>query len=185
MTRKNRMKRWSAAVLATCVAVSCGCSVGGHHAADSVLEARFFQHRSEFENLLGDMQSDQKIRAVRADLLIYDGHRFDLREAGNAAAIERAGLTKQHLARYQEQLDKLGLDGVIQGHGEVEFRTDKESFSNGDSYKGYVFRMSPPDHTRSSLDGYRISENDKNPDGDWIVYKPLADHWYLYLFVNR
>jgi len=183
MTRKDHMKLW--AVVATCLTVWCGCSVGRHHARDSVLEARFFQHRSEFENLLRDMQSDQKLRAVRADVLIYDGHRFNLREAGNAAAIETAGLTRQRLARYQEALAELGLDGVMQGHGEVEFRTDKESFSNGDSHKGYVFRMSPPDHVLSSLDGYRISENDKNPDGDWIVYKALADHWYLYLFVNR
>jgi hypothetical protein len=130
------------------------------------------------------MQGDQKVGAVRADLLIYDGHRFNLREAGNTEAIERVGLTKQRLARYQEALDKLGLDGVIQGHGEVEFRIDKESFSNGDSYKGYVFRMLPPDHVRSSLDGYRTSENDKNPDGNWIAYKAITDHWYLCLFVN-
>src|SRR3954468_18312282 len=141
MTRKNRMRGWSAVALATCMTVWCGCSVGRHHTPDSVLESRFFQHRLEFENLLRDMQSDQKIGAVRADLLIYGGHRFNLLEVGNAAAVEGAGLTRQHLARCQEALDKLGLDGVMQGHGEVEFKTDKESFSNGDSHKGYVFRM--------------------------------------------
>ena len=85
---------------------------------------------------------------------------------------------------YKKELRKLNLRGVLKGNGEVEFRADPGSLFNGDSYKGYVYNSGPPVHVLASLDGYNISDRDKDEFGNWIVYKPLKGNWYLYLFVN-
>jgi hypothetical protein len=186
MLKSGFMKacRWVVPAVAGAVFLS-ACSAGGHHTTDSVLEERFFRHRTEFEKLLKDVQSDDRIEAIQPRRVIYGGGWFNLRDAGSEAAIRKAGLTSQRLFQYEEQLRKLELDGgVMQAHGQVEFRADQGSFLNGDSYKGYVFRVTPPDHILSELDRYRISDRDKTPAGDWIVYRPLVDHWYLCLFVN-
>jgi hypothetical protein len=74
--------------------------------------------------------------------------------------------------------------GVLKGDGRGEFRVDPGSFLNGDSYKGYVYTPTPPDHIRSSLDGYRRCDRDSDRSGGWAVFKPLKGNWYLYLFVN-
>lgn len=131
------------------------------------------------------MQADAKLTAIQPDRLIYAGHLLNLSEH-DFSDIERLGLTRERWVTYQKQLQELGLaGGVLKGEGRVEFRVDPGSIFNGDSYKGYAYEPTPPGRLQSSLDGYRISENDKDKFGDWNVYKPLKGNWYLYLFVNR
>lgn len=183
-TRSRRM--CGRAMLVVSIVLGCACSVGRQHTPDLVLEERFFRDRGEFEKLLKDVQADDKIEAIQPDGVLYAGKWLSLREPGSAAALERVGLTAERLSRYEEQLGRLRLNGgVMKEHGTVEFRADQGSFSNGDSYKGYVFRTTRPARTLSDLDGYRKSERDRTPEGDWIVYRLLTDRWYLYLFVNH
>ena len=94
-------------------------------------------------------------------------------------------MTMERWSHYQDQLRGLGLYGVMQGGGRVEFRVDPGSLSNGDSYKGYEYTPTPHHPIRSKLDGYRIADADKTPLGGWLAHAPLAANWYLYLFVNR
>ena len=161
------------------------CTVGWSHTPDASLERIFSQHQAEFEALLGDVQADTKLTTLQPRGVIYDGHWLDVSET-NFSDVERLGLPRERWVRYQKQLRDLGLEGgVLKGNGRVEFRADPASFLNGDSYKGYVYRPTPPDHVRSSLDGYRRSDRDRDRYGRWAVYKSLKRNWYLYLFVNR
>jgi hypothetical protein len=63
-------------------------------------------------------------------------------------------------------------------------RVDSGSIFNGDSYKGFEYKPTRPEHVLPSLDHYRISDQDRDHFGGWLVYKPLKDNWYLYLFVS-
>jgi hypothetical protein len=94
--------------------------------------------------------------------------------------MELAGLPRERVMHYEEQLHRLGLWSVMKSSRGIEFRVDPGSFSNGDSYKGiYWHREDEPRDVRASLDHYRFSSTDE------IAYKALKGHWYLYIFVNR
>ncbi len=72
----------------------------------------------------------------------------------------------------------------MKGEDAVEFRVDGGLISNGDSYKGYEYTTAPVSSVRTNLDGYRISDIDRDRLGGWIVRAPIRGNWYLYLFVN-
>jgi hypothetical protein len=154
------------------------CSVGGRHTSDAALERTFRQHEAEFEAFLADVQADQELTTLQPEVLIYAGHYWKVNEIGHS------GLAQERWDRYQQRLRDLGLCSVIQSEGRVEFRVDPGSLSNGDSYKGYEYNPHPPPRLKKSLDGYRVSADDRDRYGGWLAYKPLNGNWYLYLFVN-
>lgn len=174
--------RW----VGTAIGLSClwlgACVVGAHHTADAELEKRFLTHESEFEALLADVQADPKLEMINATDIRYGGRSVSL--VGGASAAERVGLSAARLERYEGLLRRLGIAEVTKGAGDVEFRVDQGSFSNGDSYKGYEYSLSAPEHARRSLDEYRASEPDRDSSGGYYVCKPLKGSWRLYLFVN-
>ena len=115
----------------------------------------------------------------------------DVRYAGNVLSaqadrkqLERLGFTRERWARYQQELNALGVVQVLKGPTSIEFRVDQGTFRNGDSYKGYEYDLVPPQHTRRELDGYRLSDNDRDGSGGYHVSKPLKGRWYLYLYIN-
>jgi hypothetical protein len=154
------------------------------HSSDAELERVFDAHEREFETLLADVQADSQLTTLQRAILIYGGRTMNV-SVSNPAEIERTGLARERLVRYQKQLSNLGLYGVMKGNGLVEFRVDPGSFYNGDSYKGYEYISTPPHHVRTSLDEYRISDEDRGEFADRVVYKPLKGKWYLFLLVNR
>lgn len=160
------------------------CAVGWSHTSDAALEKVFQAHEAEFRTLLAEVQADSQLATLQRNSLIYAGRLVNL-HASDPAEIERTGLPRERWVGYQKQLSGLGLYGVMKGNGCVEFRVDPGSLYNGDSYKGYEYISTPPRHIRASLDGYRISDEDKDEFGNWAVYKALKGNWYLYLFVNR
>jgi hypothetical protein len=156
------------------------CSAGQHHTSDSKLERNFLNHEGEFEALLSEVQADEKLMMINAHRARY-ADRFV--SAGDET--ERVGLTRQRWARYQRQLQNLGLAQITKGlRGDVEFRVDQGSLFNGDSYKGYEYSPDAAEHPKASLDGYRISESDRDSSGGYYVSKPLKGFWRLYLYVN-
>jgi hypothetical protein len=161
-----------------------GCSAGRSHTSDASLERAFNQHRVEFEALLADLQVDPQLTSLLAHVVIYAGRRVEIHQ-DDYEEIERLGLPKVRLIQYEKQLRQLGLVAITRGKEEIEFRVDPGTLFNGDSYKGFSYRLTAPDHLLSSLDGYRISDRDSNPFGGWLVFKPLTGSWYLYLFVNK
>jgi hypothetical protein len=178
------MKRMRLAILSLILMLN-ACAVGSRHTSDAALERIFQSHQAEFESLLAEVQADSQLMTLQRSLLIFGGQRVDLRE-NDLSAIERAGLVREHWMHYQDQLQRLGLFGVMKdGNGRVEFRMDSGSMWNGDSYKGFEYRTTLPRHTRNSLDDYRISEEDRNQFGGWLVYRAIKGPWYLYLFVNH
>src|SRR5689334_21920050 len=99
--------------------------------------------------------------------------------------MEALGLTRDRWILYREKLRGLNLYGVLKGDAAIEFRVDPGSISNGDSYKGYWYTTIRPAHVRPNLDTYLIADEDKDQNGNYIVFKELDGNWYLYLFVNR
>jgi hypothetical protein len=168
------------------VSLSLGaCAVGWNHTSDRVLEDLFSKHQSEFVALLAEVQVDSTLTTVQRDIVIRAGNSVRIHD-GDSSSLQRVGLTLERWQHFQERLRSLRLYGVIKGKDSVEFRVDRGTISNGDSYKGYRWHASVPAcHVRESLDGYRRSDEDKDASGNWIACKPLKPHWYLYLFVNR
>jgi len=160
--------------LLACALFLNACAAGWSHTSDAALERIFRAHAAEFEALLADVQADPQLTTVQRGSLVYKGRLMNL-HASDPAEIERAGLPKERWMSYQKQLGDLGLYGVMKGNRTVEFRVDPGSLYNGDSYKGYEYISTPPQHVRASLDGYRTSDEDKNEYGNWVVYKPLKD----------
>jgi len=158
------------------------CAVGGRHTSDSALEENFFRHEEQFEALLADVQADEKLSMIRLKEFRYAGHSFSSHD--DLSAAEHDGLTKERLKSYQGMLRDLGVRQVFRGTSGVTFKVDKGSISNGDSYKGYEYDTHPPKHLRASLDGYRISDRERDELG-YSVCKRIKGNWYLYLFVNR
>jgi hypothetical protein len=145
------------------------------------VRGEFFRHEPEFEALLAEVQADADLTMIRSHEVTYSGRTLP---SDNFAEIERLGLTKERWAMYQGQLRELGLVQINKANGSVEFRVDQGSYSNGDSYKGFEYESGPPEHSKVSLDGYRISEEDRDKFGNYYATRPLKGPWRLYLFVN-
>ena len=184
MTRLTTERDGAIFSLFACALFLSACAVGWSHSSDAALEKVFQTHQAKFETLLADVQEDPLLTSIQRSGAIYAGRTVNLR-ANDTAEIERLGLTKERWVRYQKRLGDLGLYGVIKGPSMVEFRVDNGSLYNGDSYKGLEYILTPPHHLRASLDGYRISDEDKDQFGDIAVYTSLTGKWYLYLFVNH
>ena len=155
--------------VALCVCTSTillnACAVGWNHTSDAMLEVRFRVQQTEFQALLAEVQADSQLTTAQRASLVYAGRLVNLSES-NLSEIERLGLPIERWTRYQNQLETLGLNGVFKGNGSVEFRVDPGSIFNGDSYKGYKYFSTPPGHCLASLDGYRISDEDKDDFGN-------------------
>lgn len=159
------------------------CAVGTHHTTDLKLEQNFAAHEAEFEKLLAETKADAGLEMLRDNELRYSGQAFNGQI--DIPRLETLGLTNERLAMYRQQARNLGIVQLTKSRGTVEFRVDDGTFSNGDSYKGYEYSPVPPTgNQKTSLDGYRISKADRDPYGDFFVYKPIKGNWYLYLFVS-
>jgi len=165
--------------------VLAGCAVGRRHAPDATLEKVFFEHEAEFESLRAELQSDPKLMMIGPKDVMYGGALLEV-SPNDSTNLASVGLTQSVLTNYQRKIRELGLrGGVFKSDRDIEFRVEPGGILNGDSYKGYQFMVSTPNHIRSSLDDYRISDSDRDRSGNWSVYKHLKGHWYLYLFVSR
>jgi hypothetical protein len=160
------------------------CAVGRNHTADAALERNFIEHQMEIEALLTEVQADSRLVTLQPRTLIYAGRTLSVNET-NVGAVEKLGMPRERWYQYQREMQGLGIISVIKGERGTEFRVDRGSILNGDSYKGYWYAPHAPYHVRASLDSYRRSDDDKDRLGNWGVCKPLKENWYLYLFVNR
>lgn len=161
-----------------------GCSAGRNHTPDSALERNFRDHEREFEALLHAVEGDSKLTMIGPGCLRYGGRQVKV-YGDDISPIYTAGFSQEAWIGYQKQLGALGLKGgVLKSEGRVEFRVDPGSIANGDSYKGYEYRATPPQRLRESLDGFRISEGDRSQFGGYVAYKHLKGRWYLYIFAN-
>lgn len=152
------------------------CAVGWNHTSDAVLERRFLDHQSDFEALLAEVRGDSRLKSIQPRMVLYGDGRFELAQdkLPDFAPLERLGMSRTKWDHYQHRLRQLGLrGGVMKGDGRIEFRIDPGSFSNGDSYKGYEFRLTPPRVLLASLDTYRKTGSDRDKFGGWLVYKRL------------
>ena len=175
-------RRAGAACAGLCSVLLTACPVGQHHASDSSLEQNLLQHEAQFEALRVDMQADDKLEMIGRSEVRYANRLFT--DLNSTPDVEREGFTHERWQWYQQQLRELGLAQAYRGADGVTFKVDQGSITNGDSYKGYEYDATPPQNQKLSLDGYRISEADRNSSGGYRVTKPIKGHWYLYLFVN-
>ncbi len=166
-----------------CLLLLGACTVGGRHTSDAQMEKNFFAHQAEFEALLAQIEADDKLDMISIDSVSYGSRMIG---PGDPVGRDRLDPLHEHWARYEVPLRRLGIAQIGKGEGSVEFRVDRGSIMNGDSYKGYEYG-SPPGvaQFRTRLDGYRMSESDKDRFGNYCVHKRLTGKWYLYLFVAR
>ena len=135
---------------------------------------RFLNHQREFEALLHEVQADSRLKRIQTSSARYGDGIFELSPGGDFAALERPGMSRSRWDQYQQELRQLGLrGGITKGDDGVEFRVDPGSIANGDSYKGYEFRVTPPRVLIASLDRYRKTDSDRTEFGGWLVYKRL------------
>jgi hypothetical protein len=170
-----------------CIILLNACAAGRKHTSDLVLEQNFLRHKAQFERLCAEVQTDKKLEMIGHNKLRYAGQSVSI---GNNHAelvdIGRLGFTKDRWIMYQHYLENLGVAQITTGeNGYIEFRADGASLGNGDSCKGYGYSIAQPDNIKASLDSYRISENDKDRFGNYVVFRPIGGNWYLYLSVSR
>jgi hypothetical protein len=158
------------------------CAVGGRHTPDSRMEENFILQEAGFEALLAEVNADDKLEMLRVDAVRYAGRDFS--DRSDPSGLEHLGFAREHWGNYKQKLRKLGIAQITRREGGVEFRVDAGTFSNGDSYKGYEYSLTPPGRRETNLDQYRISEVDRDRFGNYFVCKPIKGNWYLYLFVN-
>jgi len=125
--------------------------------------AELFSARSGIRSASGGGAGGREINDDWPREICYAGRTLSIKDG--FSQIELLGLTTERWAEYRRQLRGLGLVLVTKGDGGVEFRVDRGSFSNGDSYKGYEYDAKPAEHLKASLDGYRISESDRDASG--------------------
>ena len=183
--RRNESSTWISLIACGSALFLLGsCAVGWNHTPDAVLERRFLERQANLEALLAEVQADAGLQTIQPRTVIYANRLFNV-TGGDFSALERLGMSRAKWNHYQEQLRKLGLaGGITKTEGRVEFRVDPGSILNGESYKGYEFRQTPPETILASLDKYRISDSDRTKFGGWLAYKHLKGNWYMYLFVN-
>ena len=166
-----------------CLLFLLGCAVGRNHTSDVALEKNFIRQESEFEELRAQIQADKNLEMICLREVRYANR--TLKVPQDLSELERLGLSRSRWERYQGLLRRLGIVQAFGGRDVVVLKVDEGSIANGDSYKGYVYRLTAPEHLRPELDSYRISEIDRDNHGDYTVSKHLKGKWYVYLFVNR
>ncbi len=152
------------------------CAANRGHTSDSKLEDKFHRYEAQFEALRTTVQADERLQIIEIGRLRYENSW--LSDQNDQTELGRIGLSRERWVWYQEQMRQLGLVQVVRESNGVTFNVDPESFSNGDSCKGYEYVSTPPMHQKSSLDKYRPSENERAPGrfGDYLVHKHLKGH---------
>jgi hypothetical protein len=168
--------------LITVILLLSACSVGRHHTSDSQLTRNFINHEAEFEVLLSEVQKDVNLTMIDRNEAQYAGRVVIVKDG--FLPMERIGLSEQGWRKYQKFMQDLGLARIIMSQDLVEFRVYNGSLFNGDSYKGYEYRLGAARHPKISLDDYRVSAPDRESSGGYYVSRQLKGHWRLYLFVN-
>jgi hypothetical protein len=167
--------------VSACLLMAAACSVGQRHTPDSVLERNFFKHEAEFNRLLSDVLGDDQLEMVGFDEIRYTN--LTISDQASQTHSEPEGL-KARWGLYKKQLKALGIRQAFIGRDGVAFKVDEASIINGASYKGYAFDLVPCAHRKSSLDWYRISPQDRDGFGNFVVCKPFKGQWSLYLSVD-
>lgn len=146
------------------------------HPSDKQMEAKFSQHRQEFEQLVTMIQEDTQIDSVT----IYDNDPVSPSDSINYDWKQRKPLiSDDRLSEYQKLMRQIGVKRVSKKYaGPVHFLASFDSCCDeGHEWlameKGFVFRLSPPEKTQSSLENI-----DRNLLGTW--HKQLEGNWYLY-----
>jgi hypothetical protein len=170
-----------------CVLLSLvGChhqAVGEHHTPDRQLEETFARNEADFELLRTEVIGDKQFFMLRPFEGYYATRHFT--DEDYPSELEQLGFPRTRWSKYRQLLGKLGIAQINRADDGVVFTVDDFSLSNGDSTKCYQYSLELPAGSRkTSLDGYRLSKEDKLQGPGYQIYKPLRGNWYLYLFVD-
>ena len=125
------------------------------------------------------IKANPKVVNISRDYIFTHAGRINLTENPNGF---RGLIDKRKLAAIQEYLEDLNLTNVKQGaKGEVFFTVDDVSMFNGAAEKGIEYTPLDPRPQLKSLDGYAPTYI--NGKKQLMVYRKLADRWYIYLFI--
>jgi hypothetical protein len=134
---------------------------------DSELEKRFADRRTKFDSLLRLFQEDSHLRSVNNGGAWVD---FDT----------PAQMSAERLQTYFELFSELGVRSVHRWNPDasIEFRVwSSPRFFIGGRSKSYIYDPKYSGKITNSLDEIYRSGVDAND------FKPLGDHWHLYLDV--
>lgn len=145
------------------VLMATGCGLAG----DGGLERNFYSHRNELESVLQMFSNDQGFFEVTT--------RFT---QPNKPIGSQGGMSEDRFRQYRSYLTEIGIQGVVRrDDGVILFTADTTGILTKGRYKGYAYAPAKPTRTYDQLD---------HPSDDTFLncsphYKPLQDHWYLYV----
>lgn len=134
----------------------------GH--SDAAMEANFWQHREQFEQLVQMSNEDAAMTRI--------AHEFTWPE--NAVEL---GFTEVRWNRYRTLFQQTELSGglVRRKDGTVIFLFWLYGLVTGGETKGYVYSPSPLHPVVDSLDDLSIPVESLKP-----IYKQIAENWYMF-----
>ena len=136
------------------------------HASDSQLVEAFGKHRQDLERLVEMFHADTHNTSSFLSISMME-------PSASTSRIEE----------YRTLFKKIGIEGGMNGYGQedcIRFPTSTSGIAISGSAKGYEWRRQPPDIVVEDTDSYRPPKQN-----GFIVYKTLADHWYVFRDVSR
>lgn len=149
-------------LLAFAVAMLLLIQIDCRHPSDASLAKRFYKHEAEFQELAAMARTDSRVGRIAPT--------FTRPENPTAFSEDRWN-------DYRSRFRRLGLDlGIMTGDDSIWFLASGIGLLNRGSKKGYIYSLKPlapcvPDLEKRRPDLPRY----------YIVYKPLKQHWYLFL----
>jgi len=155
-------------------AVACGLS------SDLQIEQLFKNNRSQFETLKEMVNQDQLIVSFAPNYMRREGA-FAVFE-GRTPTKEESGMAEDRWAKYMMLMRHAKIAQIMKGtDGAVYFKIDRESFFNGDRGKGIIYSSRPLKPVFPKLEGYTPTADVTDGRGDYTVFKPLEQNWYVFL----
>jgi hypothetical protein len=141
---------------------------------DIQLKLQFYEHRAEFEKLIAMVQEDSQIDGVGDDLTSLDSSSSPPRPTG--------GVSQARWDEYRRLFRKTGASYGIERDDyppALHFPLALVGFILSSEEKGIAYSPEPLSPVMESLDRFP-PDSMYDRKGHVVVYKPIADHWYIY-----
>jgi len=171
-----RLKIIAVGLALSVVAVLALAAANWRSTSDEAVRARFFAHRADFERLVAMANEDNHLIRIAPDFTWLDDD--------SSWPRKDVGISVQRWNDYRQLFRSVGAtDGVIKRDSppRIIFPITSGGLVPSGFAKGLVYSQMPLSPVLKSLDKRFPDELRDGPDRSHIlVYKPIADHWYIY-----
>lgn len=171
-----RLKIMAVGLALSVVAVLALAAANWRSTSDEAVRTRFFAHRADFERLVAMANEDSHLTRIAPDFTWLDD---DVAWPRN-----NVGISEQRWNDYRQMFQRVGdSTGIVKGTNpaRIIFPITSGGLVPSGFAKGLVYSQMPLSPVLKSLDKRFPDELRDGPDRSHIlVYKPIADHWYIY-----